>query len=71
MALPRAVDSDTRARALLRHMLEHSDVVGRDHTGRTCLALYVDDRILDELASFGVEDEDAEADEDREEDDGA
>ena len=56
------LDPGMKARALLHHLLEHSDVVGQDHTGRTCLALYVDDRLLDELASFGVEDEDLEED---------
>lgn len=60
---------DSQARVILRYLLDHADVAGRDAVGRTVLALHVDDRLLDELAAFGAEDEDVEGDEDLEDDD--
>jgi hypothetical protein len=56
----------SQARAILHHLLEHSDVIGRDHTGRTLLALFMDDHILDQLAAFDAETEDLEPEPDEE-----
>ena len=62
------------ARALLHHLLEHGDVVGRDTAGRTIVQLSVDDWVLEKLMTFdadGAELEDgaeAEAEPDDEED---
>ena len=59
---------DSQARVLLRHLLEHAEVAGRDQAGRTVLALHVADRMRDELAAFDIETEDLEGDEDLEDD---
>jgi hypothetical protein len=62
-------DTASEARALLRFMLAHGDVVGMDHAGRTVLQLAVDQWTLDQLCAFdaGAEDlEDADAEPDQE-----
>jgi hypothetical protein len=43
LPLPPAIE----ARALLHHILEHGDVVGRDVAGRTIIQLAVDDWVLE------------------------
>ena len=40
------------ARALLHHILEHGDIVGRDAAGRTIIQLAVDDWTLEQLMAF-------------------
>ena len=40
------------ARALLHHILEHGDIVGRDAAGRTIIQLAVDDWALEQLMAF-------------------
>jgi hypothetical protein len=45
-------DPGAEARALLRAILDHGDVMGTDMNGRTVLALAVDDWTLDRLATF-------------------
>jgi hypothetical protein len=45
----------SEARALLHHLLEHGDVVGRDTVGRTIIQLAVDDRTLETLVTFDAE----------------
>jgi hypothetical protein len=40
------------ARALLHHILEHGDIVGRDTTGRSIIQLAVDDWTLETLMTF-------------------
>lgn len=47
-----AASPDVQARALLHHLLEHGDIVGRDTTGRTIIQLAVDDRVLEALTTF-------------------
>jgi hypothetical protein len=47
--VPLPLPPDAEARALLHHVLEHGDVVGRDRVGRTIIQLAVDDWVLDKL----------------------
>ncbi|MDF2765672.1 MAG: hypothetical protein K0S81_2666 [Rhodospirillales bacterium] len=49
-ALP--LDPGAQARALLHHLLEAGDIIGRDHTGRTVIQLAADDWLLDRLLTF-------------------
>ena len=51
LPLPLAVE----ARALLHHLLEHGDIVGRDTAGRTIIQLAVDDWALEKLLIFEAE----------------
>ena len=53
VALP--LNPGVEARALLHHLLEHGDIVGRDTRGRTIIQLAVDDRTLEQLMTFGAE----------------
>jgi hypothetical protein len=69
--VPISLDPDAEARALLRFMLAHGDIVGTDHAGRTILQLAVDPWTLDQLAAFDagsedLEDADAEPEPDQE-----
>ena len=57
-----------QARALLHHLLEHGDIVGRDAAGRTIVQLAVDDRVLETLMTFDAEAADLEPEPDEEED---
>jgi hypothetical protein len=72
--VPLPLPSTIEALALLHHLLEHGDIIGRDRAGRTIIQLAVDDWILEKLATFDadaaeLEDgADAEADPDDEED---
>jgi hypothetical protein len=64
-------DAASDARALLRFMLAHGDIVGTDHAGRTVLQLAVDPWTLDQLCAFDagsedLEDADAEPEPDQE-----
>ena len=43
------------ARALLHHLLEQGDIVGKDTAGRTIIQLAVDDWALDKLMTFDAE----------------
>jgi hypothetical protein len=47
--VPLPLRPDAEARALLHHLLEHGDLVGRDGAGRTVIQLAVDDCVLDKL----------------------
>jgi hypothetical protein len=47
--VPLPLSPNAEARALLHHILEHGDVVGRDSAGRTILQLAVNDWVLDKL----------------------
>jgi hypothetical protein len=47
--VPLPLSKNVQARALLHHLLEHGDVVGRDTVGRTIIQLAVDDRVLETL----------------------
>ena len=54
------LDPGARARALLHHLLEAGDVVGRDAAGRTLIQLAADDWLLDQLMTFDAGSEDQE-----------
>jgi hypothetical protein len=56
------------ARAVLAQILGTGDVLGRDTTGRTVLAVAVDDWLLDALAAFDAEPEDREPESDEDDD---
>jgi hypothetical protein len=69
--VPIPLDPDSEARALVRFMLAHGDIVGTDHAGRTVLQLAVDPWTLDQLCAFDagsedLEDADAEPEPDQE-----
>jgi hypothetical protein len=49
-ALP--INPGARARALLHHLLESGDVIGRDAVGRTVIQLAADDWLLEQLMTF-------------------
>ena len=65
-ALP--LDPATQARALLHHLLEAGDIIGRDGTGRTVIQLAADDWLLERLLTFDAGAEDLEDSGDAEED---
>jgi hypothetical protein len=60
-----------QARALLHHLLEMGDIVGRDAAGRTVIQLAADDWLLEQLLSFDSHSEDLEHRGDAEPDDDA
>jgi hypothetical protein len=69
--VPLHLDPNAEARALLYFMLQHGDIVGTDHAGRTILQLAVDPWTLVQLAAFDadaadLEDADGEPEPDRE-----
>jgi hypothetical protein len=69
--VPISIDPDAEARALLRFILAHGDIVGTDHAGRTVLQLAVDPWTLDQLCAFDagsddLEDSDSEPEPDQE-----
>ena len=66
--VPLPLSPRVAARALLHHLLEHGDIVGRDPVGRTIIKLAVDDRVLETLMTFDAELADLEAEPDDEED---
>jgi hypothetical protein len=53
--VPLSLSPGAEARALLHHILEHGDIVGRDTKGRTVLQLAVDDWALERLLTFDAE----------------
>jgi hypothetical protein len=53
--VPLPLSQDVQARALLQHLLEHGDIVGRDAAGRTIVQLAVDDRVLETLLIFDAD----------------
>ena len=65
-ALP--LDPGAQARALLRHLLEAGDIVGRDAAGRTVIQLVADDWLLNQLMTFDAGAEELEDDGDAEDD---
>ena len=66
--VPLPLLQDVQARALLHHLLEHGDIVGRDTTGRTIIQLAVDDRVLETLMIFDADAAELEPEPDEEED---
>ncbi|HEU0307333.1 MAG TPA: hypothetical protein VFR30_10235 [Lysobacter sp.] len=65
---PLPLPPGAEARALLHHLLEHGDIVGRDTVGRTIIQLAVDDRVLETLMAFDAEVAELEPEADDEED---
>jgi hypothetical protein len=70
--VPLPLSPGSEARALLHHLLEQGNVVGKDAEGRTIIQLAVDDWVLEKLITFDadaveLEDGDAEPDADDEE----
>lgn len=63
---PQFVDLEAPAvtRALLRHIISHADIVGRDWRGRPVMRFEfaAEPWMLDKLASYGAKDEDLEDD---------
>jgi hypothetical protein len=57
-------------RALLHHLLETGDVIGRDDAGRTVIQLAADDWLLERLLTFDAGTEDLEENGDAEADGG-
>jgi hypothetical protein len=53
--VPLPLPPSAEARALLRHLLEHGDIVGKDTAGRTIIQLPVDDWALERLLTFDAE----------------
>jgi len=53
--VPLPLPPDAEARALLHHLLEHGDVVGRDRAGRTIIQLAVETWVLDKLMGFDAD----------------
>jgi hypothetical protein len=53
--VPLPLPLGAEARALLHHLLEHGDVVGRDAAGRTMIQLALDDWVLDKLMTFDAD----------------
>jgi hypothetical protein len=53
--VPLPLSPGAQARALLHHLLEHGDVMGRDTAGQTIIQLSVPDYVLDTLMTFDAE----------------
>ena len=66
--VPLPLPPPAATRALLHHLLEHGDVVGRDTAGRTIVQLAVDDWALEKLLTFDADAADLEPEPDDEED---
>jgi hypothetical protein len=66
--VPLPLPPPIEARALLHHLLEHGDVLGRDAAGQTIIQLAVDDWVLDKLMTFDAEAAGLEPEPDDEED---
>jgi hypothetical protein len=65
-ALP--VDPGVQARALLHHLLEAGEIIGRDGAGRTVIQFAAADWLLDQLMMFDAGSEDLEDGGDTEDD---
>jgi hypothetical protein len=66
--VPLPLPPNVAARALLHHLLEHGDIVGRDAAGQTIIQLSVDDYVLETLMTFDADAADLEPEPDGEED---
>jgi hypothetical protein len=53
--VPLPLPPGAEARALLHHLLEHGDILGKEISGRTIIQLAVDDWVLERLLSFDAE----------------
>jgi hypothetical protein len=54
--VPLPLSAHAEARALLHHLLEHGDLVGKDSAGRMVIQVAVDGHTLDTLMSFDADD---------------
>ena len=63
-----SLDPGAQARALLHHLLEAGDIVGRDAAGRVVIQLAADDWLLERLLTFDAGSEDLEYNADAEDD---
>jgi hypothetical protein len=66
--VPLPLPPNVAARALLHHLLEHGDIVGRDTAGRTVIQLSVNDYVLEMLMTFDADAAELEPEPDDEED---
>jgi hypothetical protein len=66
--VPLPLPPDAEARALLHHILEYADIVGKDTVGRTFILLAVDGRVLERLMTFDAGAAELEPESDDEED---
>jgi hypothetical protein len=66
--VPLPIPPGAEARALLHHILEHGDVVGRDAAGNTIIQLSVNDHVLGTLMTFDADATELEQEPDDEED---
>ena len=66
--VPLPLPPGAEARALLHHLLEHGDIVGRDTVGRTIVQLAMDDWTFEKLMTFDASVADLEQEPDDEED---
>jgi hypothetical protein len=66
--VPLPLPPNTAARALLHHLLEHGDIVGRDTAGHTIIQLSVNDCILETLMTFDADAAELEPEPDDEDD---
>jgi hypothetical protein len=69
--VPLPLPPGAEARALLHHLLEHGDVVGKDATGRTIVQLALEDWVLEKLMGFDADAAELEGGGDAEPDDDA
>jgi hypothetical protein len=53
--VPRPLPASAEARALLHHLLEHGDTVGRDAADRSVIQLLVSDYVLEALMTFDAD----------------
>jgi len=53
--VPLPLPPHIEARALLHHLLEHGDIVGRDRAGRTVIQLALDDWVYEKLMTFDAD----------------
>ena len=63
------LDPGAEVRALLHHLLDSGDIIGRDAAGRVVIQLAADDRLLEQLLTFDAGAEDLEESADAEGDD--
>src|SRR5918995_5629118 len=65
---PLPLDPGAQARALLHHLLDRGDIIGRDSAGRAVIQLAADDWLLEQLLTFDAGAEDLEETNDAEPD---
>ena len=53
--VPLPLPPSAEARALLHHLLEYGDILGKDTAGRTVIQVAADDWVLERLMTFDAE----------------